>query len=102
MIVHMVLLRIRRNVRCGEVEQLFAAISALQRKIPGITGFSWGPNTSPHRTQQGFHPRVLHGLPRRRHVDAYLPHPEHMQVQALVGNVVEGGVEGVLEFDYGA
>ncbi|MBK7644613.1 MAG: Dabb family protein [Planctomycetes bacterium] len=100
MIVHMVLLRIRRNVQMREVEQLFAAIGALQRKIPGITGFSWGPNTSPTGLNKGFTHGFCMGFRDAAARDAYLPHPEHMQVQALVGNVVEGGVEGVLEFDY--
>ena len=47
MIVHMVLLRIRRNVQMREVEHVFAAVAALQKRIPGISGVSWGANSGP-------------------------------------------------------
>jgi hypothetical protein len=34
--------------------------------------------------------------------DAYLPHPEHERVRGMIANVLEGGLDAVLEFDYAA
>jgi hypothetical protein len=34
--------------------------------------------------------------------DLYLRHPEHERVRGMLSNVLEGGVDGVLEFDYAA
>ena len=32
--------------------------------------------------------------------DAYLPHPEHQKVAERVVAITEGGIDGVLAFDY--
>jgi len=32
--------------------------------------------------------------------DVYLPHPEHERVKALVLQVLDGGLDGVVAFDY--
>jgi hypothetical protein len=32
--------------------------------------------------------------------DAYLPHPEHQRVVAQLLPMLEGGIEGVMTFDY--
>ena len=32
--------------------------------------------------------------------DAYLPHPEHMKVGKALVEAAQGGVEGILVFDY--
>jgi hypothetical protein len=102
MIVHMVLLRIRRNVQLREIERVFAALGDLQRKIPGITGFSWGPNNSPTGMARGFTHGFCMGFRDAAARDAYLPHPEHARVVQMVAGVLEGGQDAVLEFDYSA
>jgi Stress responsive A/B Barrel Domain len=102
MIVHMVLLRIRRNVPMREIERVFQALGGLQRKIPGITGFSWGPNNSPTGLHHGFTHGFCMGFRDAAARDAYLPHPEHERVRAQIGSVLEGGLDAVLEFDYAA
>lgn len=102
MIVHMVLLRIRRNVPMRDIERVFTAIGELQKKIPGITGYSWGPNDSPTGMNRGYTHGFCMGFRDAAARNAYLPHPEHVRVQGLVAGVLEGGAEGVLEFDYSA
>lgn len=102
MIVHMVLLRVRRNVQMRGVEQVFAAVTALPQKIPGITGVSWGPNNSPTGLNDGFTHGFCMGFRDAAARNACLMHPEHQRVNSLIAGVVEGGVEGVLEFDYGS
>ncbi len=100
MIVHMVILRIRKNVAAKEIERVFDAIGALKQDIPGILSYSWGPYSSPEGMQRDF----THGFcmtfidPKSR--DVYLPHPLHEKVKAQVLAILEGGLDGVLAFDY--
>lgn len=100
MITHMVLLRIRKDVPKKQVDAVFAELAGLKAKIPGLESFSGGPYTSPEGMQKGF----THGFcmtfvdaPAR---DAYLPHPEHEKVKAKVLAVLDGGLDGVIAFDY--
>jgi hypothetical protein len=102
MIVHMVLLRVRGNVPMREVERVFSAVGGLQKKIPGITGFSWGVNNSPTGLHRGFTHAFCMGLKDAAARDLYLRHPEHERVRGMLSTVLEGGVDGVLEFDYAA
>lgn len=102
MIVHMVLLRIRGNVPMREVERVFGALAGLQKKIPGITGLSWGPNNSPTGLNRGFTHAFCMGLRDKAARDFYLVHPEHERVRGMLSSVLEGGVDAVLEFDYGS
>jgi hypothetical protein len=100
MIHHMVLLRIRSDVPRAEVAEVFRAIDALRGKIPGILSFAWGPYASPEGLQRGF-TYAFHMTFRDADArDAYLPHPEHERVKAQVLGVLEGGLDGVLAFDF--
>lgn len=102
MIVHIVLLRIRSNVLMKDVEKVFAAFGALRQRIPGITGYSWGAYSSPEGLNRGFTHAFCMGFQDARSRDGYLAHPEHHKAVNLAMSVIEGGVEGVLTFDYAA
>lgn len=102
MIVHIVLLRIRSNVLMKDVEKVFTAFGALRQKIPGITGYSWGAYASPEGLNRGFTHAFCMGFQSVALRDAYLAHPEHQKVVNLAMGVIEGGVDGVLTFDYAA
>lgn len=102
MIHHLVLLRFRRDAKTPEIERVFAELAALQRKIPGLLSFAGGPYASPEGMQRGY----THGFamtfrdaPAR---DAYLPHPEHEKVKAKILALLEGGLDGVVAFDFEA
>lgn len=101
MITHMVLLKVRPTVPAEDVSRVFQAIGDLQKKIPGILSYSWGPYSSPEGLNRGF----THGFcmtfvnaPAR---DVYLDHPEHEKVKAIVLEVLDGGLQGVIAFDFG-
>jgi len=100
MIVHMVLLKIRRDVPPAQVERVFASIGALQRDIPGILAYSWGAYSSPEGMQRGYTHGFCMTFQDAQSRDAYLPHPLHEKVKEDVLAILEGGIEGVLAFDY--
>ena len=100
MIVHMVLLMVRKNVPSKEVERVFTAIGALRQKLPGITSYSWGPYSSPEGMQRGYTHGFCMTFVDAKSRDAYLPHPLHEAVKLEVLAILDGGVEGALAFDY--
>ncbi len=100
MIVHMVLFKVRPDVSAERLERVFRAIGDLRGAIPGILDYSYGAYASPEGLQRGY----THGFcmtfesPAAR--DAYLPHPRHEEVKGQVLEVLAGGIDGVLAFDY--
>jgi hypothetical protein len=102
MIVHMVILRVRKNVPSAEIERVFGAIGALQGEIPGILSYTWGPYASPEGMNRGYTHGFCMMFTDAQSRDVYLPHPKHERVKALVLAILEGGLDGVLAFDYAA
>jgi hypothetical protein len=100
MITHMVLLKVRRDMPRPKVEAVFAAVGGLQQKIAGIRSYSWGPYSSPEGLHRGYTHGFCMTFTDSAARDAYLPHPEHEQVKAQVLEILDGGVNGVLAFDY--
>lgn len=100
MITHMVLLKVRADVPAAQVERVFAEIGALQGRIPGIRSYAWGPYASPEGLQRGYTHGFCMTFSDAAARDAYLPHPEHEVVKGHVLEILQGGVEGVLAFDF--
>jgi hypothetical protein len=100
MITHMVLLRIRKDAARKDVDRIFTELALLQRKIPGLLSFSGGPYSSPEGMQKGFTHGFCMTFTDAAARDVYLPHPEHERVKAQVFQVLDGGVDGVVAFDY--
>jgi hypothetical protein len=96
---------IRHTVLCkfkpdAEVAAVFAAIKALQHKIPGILAITCGADNSPEGLQKGFTHAFTVDFTDAGARDAYLPHPEHQKVGALVVAAVQGGTEGLAVVDW--
>ena len=102
MIVHMVLLKIRPDVSPKKVAEVFGAVGALQKKIPGITSYSWGPYASPEGFNKGFTHGFCMTFQDAKARDAYLPHPEHEKVKEMLIGLLVGGLDGAVAFDYQA
>ena len=100
MITHVVLLRLKKDLSKNQVDHVFAEIAALRGRIPGILSFSSGPYSSP----EGLHRGYTHGFTMTfadaAARDAYLPHPEHERVKEIVLGALDGGLDGVIAFDY--
>ena len=100
MITHVVLLRVKKSVPAKEVERVFDAIGGLRARIPGIRSFSWGPYSSPEGLHRGFTHGFVMTFADASARDAYLPHPEHEVVKSMVLAILDGGIDGVVAFDY--
>ena len=100
MITHVVLLKIRKDVSKDQVAKVFEALAGLQKKIPGILSFSGGAYSSPEGLHRGFTHGFVMTFKDAASRDVYLPHPDHEVVKAIVLKVLDGGLDGVVAFDY--
>lgn len=97
MIRHVVFMKLRD---AAQAPQIFTALKNLQTQIPGIIAISAGINCSPEGLQRGFTHGFTVDFVDAAARDAYLPHPAHQKVGAMIVAACVGGVEGVLVMDW--
>ena len=100
MMTHLVLLRVKKDVPKKDVDRVFASLAALKGKIPGLLSFSGGPYSSGEGLSRGYTHGFSMTFSDAAARDAYLPHPEHEKVKGQVLAVLDGGLDGVVAFDY--
>lgn len=100
MVTHMVLLRIRKDVPKATIDETFKAIGGMTAHVPGITSYAWGPYSSPEGLNKGFTHGFCMTFKTASDRNAYLPHPEHEKVKAKVLATLDGGLDGVVAFDF--
>ncbi len=96
----MVLLRFREDAAKQDVDRVFAELSELKSRIPGLLSFSGGAYSSPEGMSKGFTHGFCMTFRDAAARDVYLPHPEHERVKKLVFALLDGGLDGVVAFDY--
>lgn len=102
MIHHLVLLRIQERTEPARVRQTFAALAGLKPKIPGLLSFAGGPYSSPEGLNQRFTHAFAMTFRDAAARNGYLTHPEHEKVKELILPLLEGGLDGVIAFDFEA
>jgi len=100
MIRHIVLIRFRSDVAQDEIRIALDQIVALREKIDGIAAVSVGANVSPEALEKGFRHGFVVDFTDEAARDAYLPHPDHVVAGSKLVALAEGGLEGILVFDY--
>ncbi len=94
---HVVLVRFKQDT---DVPKIFTALKSLQAKIPGIVSISTGKDNSPEGLQRGnTHGFTLDFVDAAAR-DAYLPHPEHQKVGAMIVASAESGIDGITVMDW--
>ncbi len=100
MIRHVVLFKLRPGLPTETAANIFAALKALQREIPGIVAVSTGADASPEGLQHGHTHGFTVDFENAAARDAYLPHLAHQKVGAMIVAASEGGVAGITVFDW--
>jgi hypothetical protein len=100
MITHIVLLELKKSAKPAQIRAMFAALAGLKKKIPGIVSFEYGPYSSPEGFNKGYTHGFVMTFKSAKARDAYLPHPEHEKVKKKVLALLEGGLAGVVAFDF--
>ncbi len=97
MIRHTVLCRFRKD---ADIAAISAALKGLQKSISGITAITFGADKSIEGLQKGFTHGFTVDFTDVAARDAYLPHPEHQKVGALIVASLDGGLEGLAVVDW--
>lgn len=96
---HIVLIKVRPDVPERDVQQAFDALAALKGQIPGLIGFTAGPNNSPEGRTLGFTHGFVMDFQDAAARDAYLPDPRHREAASGLRAIREPE-NGVLCFDF--
>ncbi|WP_455874872.1 Dabb family protein [Rhizobium yanglingense] len=100
MILHCVLLRLKAAITGEEKQALLESVVALKQVIPGILDVRYGPNVSPEGLHGGFVDGFVVTFENAEARDAYLVHPEHVAVGERIVSSTDGGLAGLLVFDF--
>ena len=100
MITHIVLLKIRSDVSQEDLDRVFSDLATLKTKIDGLLSFSGGPYSSHEGLSRGFTHGFVMTFSDAEARDVYLPHPEHERVKSRILEILDGGLDGVIAFDY--
>ena len=93
---HVVLFKFKDGAPPDAVRAVEEKFRALKGRIPGILDFEWGTNVSPEKLDQGFTHCFFVTFPDAAARDAYLPHPAHQELVALL----KPHLDKVLVVDY--
>lgn len=99
-VMHVVLFRFKSETSQAKIDEIFSTLASLQEKIPGLLNFSGGPYSSPEGLNQNFTHGFVMTFADEESRDGYLPHPEHDAVKRLIVPELEGGLSGVVAFDW--
>ena len=96
----MVLFRFRSDLPHDALVAIFDELRGLQEVVPGITAFQGGAYNSPEGLSQGFTHGFTMTFTDAAARDAYLPHPAHQALVAKLLPMLDGGLNGVVAFDF--
>lgn len=102
MIRHVVLFKLRKDLDEKMADDIFVALKGLKVQVPGILAVTTGRDQSPEGLQRGNTHGFTVDFANAAARDAYLPHPAHQKVGAMVVGAAEGGIEGITVLDWEA
>lgn len=86
----MVLFQFKAGTSDETLADIFSQLAELKTKCEGIEYYAGGPYSSPENFNQGYTHGFLMTFRDAACRDAYLPHPEHEKVKAVVlANIVK-------------
>ena len=94
------LFKLRKGLAEKVADEIFAALKDLQNQMPGILGVKAGRDQSPEGLQRGNTHGFTVDFADAAARDAYLPHPAHQKVGAMIVANAEGGIEGITVLDW--
>jgi len=99
-IKHAVLLKFKPTTSQPKIDEIFAALKGLGDKIPGLLDFSGGAYSSGEGLNKGFTHGFVMTFTDAASRDGYLPHPDHEVVKQMIFPELDGGLDGVVAFDW--
>ncbi len=99
-IKHVVLMKFKPSTASQKIREVFTELAGLRGKVAGLMDFTGGPYSSTEGLNQGFTHGFVMTFADVASRDAYIPHPEHDHVKELILPELEGGVNGIIAFDW--
>jgi hypothetical protein len=99
MIRHIVLFKLREDVREGELQKIFDGLAALRHAVPGMIDFHGSENFSPEGLNRGYSHGFTIDFMDVKARDTYLVDPEHKALGEKLTAVADGGKSGLLVLD---
>ena len=93
---HIALIKFKEGTSEEQTEKFFAEIMDISESIPGIEDYVSGKNCSPETLSKGFTHGLIMTFQNAAARDAYLPHPDHEKLKALI----LPHVESIVVFDF--
>jgi hypothetical protein len=93
---HVALVKFKEGTSEQQIEKIFDEILDITETIPGIEDYVSGTNMSTEGLNQSFTHGLIMTFTDAAARNAYLSHPEHVRVQALI----LPHVDSVLVFDF--
>lgn len=97
---HVVLMKVRPETPASQVEKIFRDLPSLVGQVPGLLDFSGGAYSTTEGLNQGFTHGFVMTFADEASRDGYLPHPLHEFVKSQIVAVLDGGLSGVIAFDW--
>jgi len=94
---HVVLFKFKPGTAEATLVTIEKAFGELAKKLPFVTGFEWGRNSSPEKLDHGYTHCFIVTFADEAGRDAYLPHPEH---QAFCRTFLDPTLEDVCVLDF--
>ena len=100
MIRHVVLIKFRGDVADSDIDAVFQELNGFKERVDGIAAVSYGRSESPEKIERGhMHGFVVDFKDWDAH-KAYNDDPQHAAFEEKVLSMTDGGLDGVLVFDY--
>jgi len=96
---HVVLFKFKESAQAETVRGIESAFRDFAKKLPFVTGFEWGRNTSPEGLDKGYTHCFIVTFHSEADRDAYLPHPLH---KAFCHDYLDPNLEEVCVVDFRA
>jgi hypothetical protein len=99
-IKHVVIMKFKPSTPPQKIQEIFTALADLRGKIPGLLDFTGGPYSSSEGLNNGFTHGFIMTFADTASRDGYIPHPEHDKVKQLIIPELDGGLSGIVAFDW--
>lgn len=100
MILHCVFMRFKASLSADERQAIFDQLHGLKDRIAGILDIQHGANASPEGLSGGFRDGFTVTFETAGARDAYLVHPDHVEVGKRIVSACDGGLAGLMVFDF--
>ena len=97
---HIVLMKVRPETPTAQTDKIFRDLASLVGQVQGLLDFSGGAYSTIEGLNQGFSHGFVMTFADEASRDGYLPHPLHEFVKSQIVAVLDGGLAGVIAFDW--